>query len=118
MNRRLFNILVASIFWTTSSAQATDYVLKDISCPTYPTVGLKLPNKIGSDPAFGMGSTNPTSFHATSSGISRSGQRISCGYGVRIMSAYYPATYSYTVKRTIIECQQLNSITLRCKLKP
>ena len=118
MNRRLFNILVASIFWTTSSAQATDYVLKDISCPTYPTVGLKLPNKIGSDPAFGMGSTNPTSFHATSSGISRSGQQISCEYGVRIMASSHAATYSYTVKRTIIECNRLNSSTLQCKLKP
>src|SRR2546428_784408 len=113
MNRRLFNILVASIFLTTSSAQATDYVLKAISCPTYPTVGLKLPNKIGSDPAFGMGSTNPTSVHATVSGISRSGQRISCGYGVWIMSAHYPATYSYTVKRTIIECKQLSTSTLQ-----
>lgn len=120
MNRRLFN-LIASMFLTTSSAQATDYVLKDISCPNYITVGLKLPNKIGSDPAFGTGSTNPSSFSGTLSGISgisRSGQRISCAYGVRIMSSSHAATYSYTVKRTIIECKQLTSSTLQCKLKP
>ena len=120
MNRRLFNVLVASIFLTTSSAQATDYVLKNIGCPTYLTVGLKLPNKIGSDPAFGMGNTNPSSFVGMLSGIAQSGQRISCEYRVRIMAsaADHLATYSYTVKRTIIECKQLNSSTLQCKLKP
>src|SRR2546428_14076105 len=118
MNRRLFNILVASIFLITSSAQATDYVLKNIGCPTYLTVGLKLPNKIGSDPAFGANPTYPPSFLGTLSGISRSGQQISCAYRVLIMASSHAATYSYTVKRTIIECNQLNSSTLQCKLKP
>ena len=118
MNRRLFNILVASIFCTASSAQATDYVLKNIGCPTYLTVGLKLPNKIGSDPAFGMGSTSPNSFVSMILGISRSGQRISCAYSAMVLGVSHGATYGYTVKRTIIECKQLSTSTLQCKLKP
>jgi hypothetical protein len=117
MNRRLFNILVVSIFCITSSAEATDYVVKNIGCPNFLYVGLKLPNKIGSDPAFEVGPTS-YSFPAELQGISRSGQRVSCVYTVDIGNGQSKATYSYTVKRTIIECKQLNSSTLECKLKP
>ena len=117
MNRRLFNILVVSIFCITSSAEATDYVVKNIGCPNFLYVGLKFPHKIGSDPAFEVGGDS-YSFPAQLLRISRSGQRVSCDYGVDIGSDSYIATYGYTVKRTIIECKQLNSSTLECKLKP
>jgi hypothetical protein len=113
-------LICLAVFVATTSAHATDYVLKSIYCPRQIRIELDFVKHIGSDPTFTEGGfTGSGTSEGAFKSIDRAGQKITCRYGGTGIHQGRSALYSYTAHRKIIDCKHpYNANYLQCRLEP
>lgn len=89
-----------------------------IVCPAETKAKVSLPDKIGSDPTFSRVSPDDRWIQFAFDQMTQNEQVIVCRYVRRLgSSTTHAKMYSYTAKRKIVRCKQVDPRTLDCEVK-